>query len=254
MREMSWIRSSKAVAAVALLAIALLAAGTATAIEFNADTPDAAEVGEEVTMSVEITDPFSDPRPSQYTIEGQTELQNPEWTIVARDNTDDIVARSNATNTLEVNADDSIVSIEVEVRGEVPSMDTFNYENPDEENYNVITLNRQGAGLLADGAKWDAHRYTAESQEARNAIDEAADAVDEADSGQDELDSAISAYNNANFELASDLADDAQSSAEGSQQTTQILLIGGALVVLVALVGGGAYVYKQRQKNTNKLR
>jgi hypothetical protein len=25
-------------------------------------------------------------------------------------------------------------------------------------------------------------------------------------------------------------------------------------VVLVALVGGGAYVYKQRQKNTNKLR
>jgi len=256
MREMSWIRSSKTVAVVALLAIALLAAGTVTAIEFDGEAPESAEVGSEVSMEVEITEPFVDPLPSSWTLEGDTALQNAEWTILAEDNTGDVVARSD-TNTLELSADDSVVSVRVQLRGDVPDGISYNYENPDEENYVAMELLRQtnsGSERVADEARWEAHRYTSESQEARNAIDDAADAVDEADSGQDELDSAISAYNNANFELASDLADDAQSSAQGSQQTTQFLLIGGALVVLVALVGGGAYVYKSRQKNTNKLR
>ena len=256
MREMSWIRSSKTVAAVALLAIALLAAGTVTAIEFDGESPESTQVGEEVSMEVQITEPFADPLPSQWTLEGDTELNNADWTIVARDNTDDIVARSD-TNELQLNADDSVVSVTVEIRGEVPDGIEFDYENPDAENYKVVELLRQtdaGTERVADEAIWEAHRYTGESQEARTAIDDAAEAVEQANSGGDELDNAINAYNNANFDLATSLAEDAQSTAEGQEQTTQILLIGGALVVLVALVGGGAYVYKQRQKNTNKLR
>jgi len=253
---MSWIRSSKTVAAVALLAIALLAAGTVTAIEFDGESPESTQVGEEVSMEVEITEPFADPLPSQWTLEGDTELNNADWTIVARDNTDDIVARSD-TNELQLNADDSVVSVTVEIRGEVPDGIEFNYENPDAENYKVVELLRQtdaGTERVADEAIWEAHRFTAESQEARTAIDEAAQSVEEANSGEDELDSAISAYNNANFDLAIDLADEAESTAEGSEQTTQFLLLGGAVVVLTAVVGGGFYVYRQRQRDTNKLR
>jgi len=254
---MSWIRSSKTVGAVALLTVALLAAGTAVAVEFDGEAPESAEVGEEGTMEVEVTEPFADPLPSQWTLEGDTALENADWTIVAEDNTGDIVARSD-TNTLALNADDSVVAVTVEVRGEVPDGISFNYENPEEENYKVVELLRQtdaGAERVASEAIWEAHRFTAGSQEARTAIDDASDAVDDAGgSGEDELDQAIRAYDNGDFELATELASDAQSSAEGSAQTTQFLLIGGAVVVLIAVVGGGAYVYKQRQRNTNKLR
>lgn len=254
---MSWIRSSEAVGVVALLAIALVATGTAAAIEFDGEAPESAEVGEEVTMEVEITEPFADPLPSQWTLEGDTDLENADWTIVAEDNTGDIVARSD-TNTLELNADDSVVAVTVEIRGEVPGGISFNYENQEEENYVAVELLRQtdaGAERVADEAIWEAHRFTSESQEARSAIDEASTAVDDAGgSGQDDLDRAIVAYNNGNFQNAIDLAEEAQSTAEGQEQTTQFLLIGGAVVVLIAVVGGGAYVYKQRQRNTNKLR
>jgi exonuclease VII small subunit len=256
MREMSWIRSSNTAGVVVLLAIALLATGTVAAIQFDGAAPESAEVGEEVNMSIEITEPFADPLPSQWTLEGDTELNSADWTIVAEDNTGDIVSRSD-TNELQLNADDSIVAVTVEIRGEVPDGISYNYENPDEENYTAVELLRQtdsGAERVADEAIWEAHRFTAESQEARTAIDEAAQSVEEANSGEDELDSAISAYNNANFELAIDLADEAESTAEGSEQTTQFLLLGGAVVVLTAVVGGGFYVYRQRQRDTNKLR
>lgn len=254
---MSWIRSSNTAGVVVLLAIALLAAGTAAAIQFDGEAPESAEVGSEVNMSIEITEPFADPLPSQWTLEGDTELNSADWTIVAEDNTGDIVVRSD-TNELQLNADDSIVAVTVEIRGEVPEGISFNYENQDEENYVAVELLRQtdsGAERVADEAIWEAHRFTAESQEARTAIDAASGAVDSSGgSGQDDLDRAIVAYNNGNFQNAIDLAEEAESTAEGSEQTTQFLLIGGAVVVLIAVVGGGFYVYRQRQQDTNKLR
>jgi len=253
---MSWIRSSRTAALGVLLAIALLTAGTAAAIQVSGDAPDSAQVGEEVSMEVEITEPFADPLPNQWTLRGDSELNNADWTITAEDNTGDTVARSD-TNELDLNSNDSIVSITVEIRGEVPDGISFNYEDREQENYKAVEILRvteAGAERVSDDAIWTAHRYTQESQEARASIDEAQEAVEQAGSGEDELQRAIDVYDNGNFETAMELADDAKSTAEGDERTSQIILIGGSVVVLVALAGGGAYAWKRRQRDTNKLR
>jgi len=256
---MSWIRSSRTVAVVALLTIALLAAGTAAAVSFEAEKPEPAQVGDTVSMEVTMTDAFEAPLPSNYTLQTDTALQDPGWTIRANDVAGDTVAQEDVAAdraTLDLNAEDGVSEVVIIIEGEVPEMSEFSYEDLEVENYTVMELSRvvdEGNSTL-DGAQWTAHRYTEDSRNARQAIDNASAAVESAGSGEDDLNQAISVYNNGNFETAIELAEEAQSSAEGQEQTSQLLLIGGALVVLVALVGGGAYVYKQRQRDTNKLR
>ena len=241
---MSWTHSSKAVALGLLLVVALGAAGTAAAVSFAADDPEAAEVGDTVEFEVEVTDVY-DGQPDQWTLEGETELEDPSWDIVATDVGGDEVARS-TTSEFDIDRDDNIDTVTVEIQGDVPEMTEFNYESPEDENYVVLELSEADGAVLQD---WSAHRFTEDSQDARQAIDDAS----EAGASDDDLSQAINAYDNANFELAIELADEAREDAESAEQTQTLLLVGGGVVVVLVLLGGGYYIYQQRSQNTNKL-
>jgi len=250
---MSWTHSSKAVAIGVLLVVALGAAGVAAGITFDGESPEPAQTGDEVEMQVVIEEPFTDPLPDQWTLIGNTSLRNADWTMTAEDNTGDIVARSD-TGELELNSEEGIVSVTVEVRGQVPQMSDsdFSYENRNEENYLAMEMLRQteaGNERVASDSIWTAHRYTEGSQAARQAIDDAKDAG----ASNDDLSQAIQAYNNENFPLAQELANEERDNQQSEEQTQSLLLFGGAAVLLIALAGGGYYVYQQRSRDTNKL-
>jgi hypothetical protein len=257
MMKMSWTHSSKAVAIGVLLVVALGAAGPASGITFDGESPDSTQVGEEVEMQVTIEEPFTDPLPNEWTLVGNTSLENAEWTITAEDNTGEVVARSGDSgnpNDITLDSEEGIVSVTVELRGQVPEMEQgdFNYESREEEGYLAMELLRNtsaGNSQIGDEARWTAHRYTEGSQAARQAIESAQDSG----ASGDKIQQAIQAYNNANFKLAQDLASDAESGAESEEQTQTLLLFGGAAVVVILLAGGGYYVYQQQSRDTNKL-
>ena len=244
---MSWTHSSKTVALGLLLVVALGAAGTAAAVSFSADDPEASQVGETVEYQIEMTEVFID-QPDQWTLEAETELEGASWQIVATDVSGDEVARSES-GSLDLNSEDGVDTVTIEVQGDVPEIpeSEYNYEDPDAENYLLVGLSQADGPTLQE---WEAHRYTEGSQQARQAIDDAADRVG-ADSG--ELDSAIALYNSGDFEQATNEAESIREDAESQEQTQQLLLLGGGAVVVLALLGGGYYVYQGRKQNTNKL-
>lgn len=241
---MSWIRSSKAVAAVVLLVVALGAAGTAAAVSFSADEPNDAQVGETVTYEVEMTEVFQD-QPNQWTVQASTDLEDATYQMIAEDVSDEEVARSDSGE-LQVSSEDGIDRVTIEVQGTVPELSSYSYENPEEENFRVLEISQADGPSLEE---WSAHRYTEDSQAARQAIEEA----EEAAGSSEDLDNAISAYNSENFDNAIDLAETAREDAEGQQQTQQYLMFGGIAVVVLLVVGGGYYLYQQRQGNNTKL-
>ena len=80
MKKMSWIRSSRVVVLVVLLALALGVAGTAMAIDFNEDNvPTEAEVGstETVTVSYDVD------QTSPSIVEAESELDDAVVSITA---------------------------------------------------------------------------------------------------------------------------------------------------------------------------
>lgn len=255
---MSWTHSSRGAIFGVLLAISLLAVGTAAAISTTGQAPAPAENGTEVSMTATVDEPFAD-APDQWTLRGDTELENATWIVEAYDQRGSVVARENvqASNvTQDLNFDNDATRVNVTVTGSVPTLTAFNYEDRSAENYTVMRLSQADGSALEKS--WDSHRYTNGSQTAREAIDEAATAVDEAsgNAGQDDLDRAISAYNNDNFENAISLAADAQSTAEENTSDDSglpIALIAGVIVVVLLAVGGGVYYRQSQQQDTSRL-
>jgi hypothetical protein len=245
MMKMSWTHSSKTVALGILLVVALGAAGTAAAVSFSADDPEASQVGETVEYQIEMSEVFID-QPDQWTLEAETDLGNASWQIVATDVSGEEVARSE-TGEIDLNSEDGVDTVTIEVQGDVPSISEYNYADPEAENYLLVGLSQADGPSLQ---QWEAHRYTEGSQEARQAIDEAADRVGE---DSNDLDSAIALYNSGDFEQATSEAESIREDAESQQQTQQLLLLGGGAVLVLALLGGGYYVYQGRKQNTNKL-
>ncbi|MFC7074646.1 hypothetical protein ACFQJ7_08185 [Halovenus rubra] len=242
---MSWIRSSKAITAVVLLVIALGAVGTATAVSFDADSPESTEVGETMTFNVEMTDVFED-QPNEWTVDANTELKGATVQMIAEDVSGEEVARSDNSE-LQVSSEDGVNRVTIEIQGEVPGISSYSYENPDEQNFKVLEISQADGPSIEE---WQAPRYTEASQEARNAIESAEDAG----ASEGDLQNAISSYNSENFGNAQDLAESAEDSAAGEEQTQQYLMFGGIALVVIVLIGGGYYVYQQRQENTSKLR
>jgi hypothetical protein len=254
---MSWTHSSKGVILGVLLAISLMAVGTAAAVSVSGDAPAPAENGTEVSMTATIDEPFAD-APDQWTLRGQTELDGATWTIEAYDQRGNVVTRqdtSGANFTQDLNFDNDATRVNVTVTGTVPTLTAFNYEDRAAENYTVMQLNQANGDAI--DRTWDAHRFTNDSQTARQAIDDAQAAVDEAsgNAGQEDLERAISAYNAGNFENALSLADSAQSTAEENQDEggLPIALIAGAIVVVLVVVGGALYYRQSQQQDNYKL-
>ncbi len=255
---MSWIRSSEGVAIGVLFVVLLGAVGTVAAISVSGSAPSAAEVGETVEMSASVEDPFDGP-PDEYTLQGTTELENASWTVEVLNQGDPIETfdAGGQSFTYDLNKENSATDVEITLRGDVPDLSTFNYEDPSQEEYVAMSLARVTNGTETDLETWSVHRFTESSQAARNAIDAAIDAGarDVGGDAETALTNAIEFYNGANFEQAISNAEDAEELAEeqSDEGGPSMLLIGGALVVLLIVVGAVAYVYQSNQSSGNKL-
>ena len=255
---MSWIRSSKSAALVVLLALSL-AVGTAGAISVSpGEAPNETQVGETVTTTVTIEDPFVD-MPDQWTLQGSTELENVGWTVTVLQQGEQVSQESYGNQTFEqaLDAANNGDTIEVELTGETPAVSNYTYEP--RETYTLYDFDTVQGSSTSDLNATSVHHYTNASKSARMAIDEASEAINASGGGseaQNDLDQAISAYNSGNFDNAESNAADAQSQAEQAEQSAQrtqtILMAVGALVVL-GLIGGGIYYWRSNQNEPTKL-
>lgn len=252
MIKMNWTHSSKSILCGVLLAVALVAVGTAAAVTVEGTAPAATETGESVTMETTVVEPFRD-APNQWTLEGTTELENATWTVqvLAQGDPIDTLDAGGESFSYDLDRENGATEVQIEVTGEVPSLSSYSYEELETENYTAMTVARVSDGNTNELRTWRAHRYTEESQNARSAIDQAIEAVGEQN---DKIGQAISAYDSQNFGNAIDLAEEAENNAQSAEQTTQLLMIGGGVLVVLLVVGGGLYAYRQRQQSSHKLR
>jgi len=231
-------------------------AGTASAFSVSAENvPAESAVGSEVSVTYTIDAPFTDV-PNEWTLAGETELENVGWTVTVLRAGSQISQESYGAQSFEqdLDIDNNGDQVRVTLEGTVPAVENYTYEP--QENYTVATLTRVSGSNENEFRTDSAHHYTEDSQQARQAIDAAGTAIDGA-GGNSEAENlrqnAISAYDNGNFENAIDLANQAQNSAQQAQQsaqTTQTLLYAaGAVVLLLLLGGGGFYLYSQSQED-----
>lgn len=254
---MSWIRSSESAVVLALLVALVGATGGAFALSTSAENvPNSTSVGNEVSATVTVADPFAD-APSQWELQGETELRNVSWTVTVLDQGQQVDQRSYGGQSFSqaLARAQGGDEVQVEVTGTVPEIQNYTYDPA--EATDVARLSRRTGDNTQEIGNWTTRPYTAESQQARNAIENASRAIDEAGGGQEaerSLEQAISAYNNGNFENAVSNAEDAQSAAQGAQQTQMLLYGAVGVVVLVVVVGGGIWYYRNQQDDYDKLR
>ena len=254
---MNSIPCSRATAALFCLVGLLAVAGTAGAFSVSTDgsVPSETAVGSEVTVTYVVDDPYDGP-PNEYTLQGETELENVSWTVEVLDQGDGVdqetYGEQSFSQPMDRDGAQNGDEVRITLEGTDPAVQNYTYEP--RENYTVAAFARVTGNNENEFRNDSAHHYTDQSHEARQAIDAAGTAIEDA-GGNSEAENlrqnAISAYDNGNFENAIDLANQAQNSAQQaqqSQQTTQTLLYAvGAVVLLLLLGGGGFYLYSQSQ-------
>lgn len=235
--------------------VATLFVAPAAAVDSSAQSlPEEAEVGSDVEASFELTQLFDEYE--TWTLEGETELQDATWTVKLYDqggNQIDTVETDSLSQ--EIDIDDGVNRVEIRVDGTAPAVDNYSYEPP--QQFVAANLTQTAAGGSQQAvASYQVHHYTQESAEARSAIDDARDAVDasSSDSGQALLNSAISSYENENFQNAIDSAGQAEEEASQNRMLRMGAIGLVAVIVLVALIGGGYRLYRSRQQSPSRLR
>ncbi|MBX0325350.1 hypothetical protein EGH21_20190 [Halomicroarcula sp. F13] len=251
---MNSIRSSKGIVTVLCVVGLLAVAGTASAFTVSAEgVPSESGVGDEVTVTYTVDDPFTGTS-NEWTLAGETELENVSWTVTVLRAGSQVSQQTYGDQSFsqDLDIDNNGDQVRVELTGTTPAVENYTYQP--EEQYVVASLTRVSGSNEEEFQNSTAHHYTADSREARQAIDSAQAAIDAAGGNSDAeqlVDSAVSSYENGNFENAVNLANQARNTAQQaqqSQQTTQTLLLaGGGLVVLLLLAGGGYYIYTQTQ-------
>jgi TolA-binding protein len=242
---------------VAGLLVSSLAVGSAAAVETSPEElPEESEVGTEYEATFELTELFDEFE--QWTLNGETELENVTWTVRQYDQADNQIRQTSVDGqefNEDINIDEGTSRVEVRVTGTTPEIGNLSYEP--EERFTVanFTQVREG-GTQNEIATHDAHQYTTESKEARNAIDNASTVVDRTgdQEAQETLQGALSAYKAGNFGNAISLAGRAGSEAAEAETRRSLLLYGAAAVVVLLLLAGGYYLYKSRQQSPGRLR
>lgn len=260
---MSWSRSSSllVVALLAVAGVALLVASAGAAATVDDDgAPEEAQVNDSITVEFTLTDLYEDDTPREWTLVANTELDNADWTIRRFDGGGDQIGSSaevaNETAEEFVSADDDVATVEVTLRGDAPDVEEFSYEPREEFLLAEFTEQRPGGGEETL-ATYRTHHYTEQSRTTRQAIDDAQAAIDSArDAGGDvstaeeTIGTAISLYNGGTFGEAQDLADRAQEEADDAESGAEfrsLLLWGVGALLIVAVIAGVAYWYKQNQ-------
>ncbi|UWG48841.1 putative membrane protein [Halanaeroarchaeum sp. HSR-CO] len=259
---MNWSRSSST--ALVLVALLVVSVAPAAAVSVSDEaSPSAVEVGEQQDVTYTVSDLYTDY--DRWQLSGETELTDVTWTVTTYDQTDAKIEQQQYNSPSfdhEIAADEDVSAVEVRLQGTTPSWSEWQYDPA--QNLTLATFAQaQEGGSSSEVATYTARPYTADSQSARTAIDDAKAAIDDAESAganPDEaeslLNNAISAYENGNFENAGDLASQAQNSANSAAQSanrTDLLLMAGGVVVLLALVAGGIYWYLQQRETYDRL-
>ncbi|AWB27564.1 hypothetical protein [Halococcoides cellulosivorans] len=246
---MNSIRCSEGLALLAVVIVALSAVGTAAAVTIEeSQGPDEAEVGTEVTIEYEITELYSDS--TSWTLNGTTELENVTgWDIEMvkpSGESDTSFVEGSQSFEAEIAGDQNYERVIVSITGTVPAVEEYSYDPA--QTFTAIELTsvtgQNENELYAD----EIHHYTAESSDARDAIDAAADA---GAAGSD-FQGAVSSFENANFENAQSLADSARSGAQQGQMMRNVAIGVVALLVIFALVGG-IYYWRSQQDDYDRL-
>jgi hypothetical protein len=263
---MNWSRSSKAALAALVvgLVVAAAAAGPAAAVSVAAeDVPEEAAAGSQVTATVTLAELYQNPQLESWQLAGDSQLRNVTWTVIMFDQTGSQVTQEsfNGQNftSSAVAAEDGTAEVELRVTGTVPPVSEFSYDPPQQFLLASLALTREG-GSSTDIGSWQAHYYTAASDDARTRLDTARSTIEgtDADTGEasETFDSAVDAYESGNFDNAVTLADRAASQAESAQQNSQLVQYAmygvGGLVVVGAAVGGVLW-YRSNQDSYDKL-
>ena len=262
MTKTSWSRFSK-LAVVCLLALSVASVPAAGVSVGDSTVTSDAEVGTQITATVTLTELYQDPQLESWTLEGETELTDVTWTVEYYDQTGARVNQQSfdgqSFSGAEISAQDGTSEVQVRITGTVPEVEEYSYDPAQSFTVLDLTQAREG-GSSNDIDSWSATHYTAESREARTAIDDAAAAVEEVNSEEATqlLENAIEVYNGDGdeFPTAIDLANQAQQEAESTQQSNQLTRLAlygvGGLVVIGLLVGGFLY-WRSQQGGPDKL-
>lgn len=261
MTTTSWNRSSKIALAVICVVVAAIAPAAAVTVA-DSTVPGDAEVGTEIEVTVTLTELYQDPSLEQWTLAGETDLQSPTWTVEFIDQTGSKVGQESyggaSFDNASVAADEGVAEIRVTLTGTVPEVSEYSYDPQASFDAVALTQVAPGGGETELVTEETTH-YTADSQSARAAIEGAETAVTEAGEPQDASETlrrAIDAYESENFQLATELANEAQTEAEqvqGDQERNELLLIAAGVVVALALVGGGVWYLRQQNQQPDKL-
>jgi len=274
MTKMNSTRCSKLLTCclVALLALSVAVPAAAVSVA-EEDVPEEGAVGSEYSATVTLEELYSEN--DQWQVNATTELVNqPLWTLELIDDgevVDTVTLTGQNVTFSDTTVSSPVDHVRITVEGEVPEVGNYSYAN--EETFTAMTLAQ--VPVTSDGSTgapstietYEAHHYTTESKEAREAIASAEDAIASAEDAGADVSDAESAlgdakrfYRNADFEAAvtnaeeaESFADEAVSQQQSSQQTQQLLIFGAVGVIVLLLVGGGVYWYQQNQQDTSRL-
>jgi hypothetical protein len=259
---MNWSRSSSAT--LVLVALLLVAVVPAAGVTISGDAgPSTVEVGEQQDVTFSVEDLYTDY--DSYQLSGETDLTAVTWTVTTYDQTGAEIEQHQYNDPAfdhAISANDDVSSVEVRLQGTTPNWSAWQYDPPQELTLATFAQSQEG-GTSTEIETFEARPYTADSQSARTAIDNANAAIDDAeaagaspDEAEALVNNAISAYESGNFENAEDLASQAETNAnsagQSAQRTDMLLLAGGGIVVL-ALVAGGIYWYLQQRETYDRL-
>jgi len=255
---MSWIRSSKGITLLAVLALSIAAVGTVTAVTVDSNAPSEVQAGDATSVTVTISDVYEDS--DQWTLTGSTglvDVQGWEVTKVTPSGEAGTSTFDGETFEVPIESGENLDHVNVTVTGTVPEIQAFSYDPP--QSFEAMTLTREGGGDVEEIETISVHHYTSDSADARSVLNDARAAVENSDSDEarSELDNAIASFNDGSFGPAESNAQDAieaAESAESSAQTMQYVLYGVGAIVVLALIGGGIYYYRSQQDDYDKLR
>ncbi|WP_121820610.1 DUF4398 domain-containing protein [Halostella salina] len=256
---------------VALVALAAVPPAAALATVEADGAPAEAEVGEEVSTTYTFTELFSGDTPQEWTLRGETNLTNATWSVTAYDNAGNQIGETQSMGgssfEYDVVADEAVTEIEVTLTGTTPEVENYTYDPQQSFRLAEFTEVREGGGTTEIDS-WETNHYTSESGDAREALDSAQEAIDEAEESGADVSEAESTFRNArqayesaeDFDLAISLAEEAESQATEAQESTEqteqrntMLLYGGIGLVVLVLIGGAAYWYRQQGDDYDKL-